>query len=98
MGSQLSTKLLPSTIRPLSAHLKFTENCQAGCISCDYWKSRWQDRIDTDRAVGLLNEIGAAGIPPLPLTGGNPLLRKNLFKLLPTATTPPFRLTLPQTT
>jgi len=30
MGSQLSTKLLPSAIKPLAAHIKLTENCQAG--------------------------------------------------------------------
>jgi len=97
MGSQLSTKLLPSTIRPLSAHLKFTENCQAGCISCDYWKSRWQDRIDTDRAVGLLNEIGAAGIHTLRLTGGEPLLRKDLFEILQRANTTSFKRIILQT-
>jgi MoaA/NifB/PqqE/SkfB family radical SAM enzyme len=82
LGSQVSDKFLPSTIRPLSAHIKLTENCQAGCISCDYWKSRWQDRIDTPRAVGLLNEIGAAGIGTLRLTGGEPLLRRDLFEIL----------------
>ncbi len=97
MGSQLSSKLLPSTIRPLSAHLKFTENCQAGCISCDYWKSRWQDRIDTDRAVKLLNEIGAAGIHTLRLTGGEPLLRKDLFEILQRADTTSFKRIILQT-
>ncbi len=97
MGSQLSTKLLPSSIRPLSAHLKFTENCQAGCISCDYWKSRWQDRISTDRAVELLNEISAAGIGTLRLTGGEPLLRKDLFEILQRANTTSFKRIILQT-
>ena len=50
MGSQVSAKLLPSTVRPLSAHVKLTGDCQARCISCDYWKSRWQDGLDTERA------------------------------------------------
>ncbi len=97
MGTQLSTKFLPSTIRPLSAHLKLTENCQAGCISCDYWKSRWQDRISTDRAVELLNEIGAAGIRTLRLTGGEPLLRKDLFDVLRRANTSCFKRIILQT-
>lgn len=97
MGSQLSTKLLPSTIRPLSAHIKLTENCQAGCISCDYWKSRWQDRINTDRAIELLNEIGAAGIRTLRLTGGEPLLRKDLFDILQKADTSRFKHIILQT-
>ncbi len=97
MGSQVSAKLLPTTIRPLSAHLKFTENCQAGCISCDYWKSRWQDRIDTDRAVSLLNEIGAAGIGTLRFTGGEPLLRRDLFEILQKADTTYFKHIILQT-
>ena len=82
MGSQVSTKLLPSQARPLAAHVKFTENCQAKCISCDYWKSRWQDAISTERAIALLNEIDALGIRSLRLTGGEPLLRKDLFEVL----------------
>lgn len=82
MGSQISTKLLPSNIRPLTVHVKFTENCQAKCISCDYWKSRWDDVISTDRAIALLNEIDALGIRSLRLTGGEPLLRKDLFQIL----------------
>src|SRR5260370_2030452 len=97
MGSQLSTKLLPSTIRPLSAHLKFTGNCRAGCFSWDSWKSRWQDRIDTDRAVGLLNEIGAAGIQTVRLTGAEPLIRKDLFEILQRANTTPFKRIILQT-
>ena len=97
LGSQVSPKLLPTTIRPLSAHLKFTENCQAGCISCDYWKSRWEDRISTDRAVELLNEISAAGIKTLRLTGGEPLLRRDLFEILQSADTSPFKQIILQT-
>jgi MoaA/NifB/PqqE/SkfB family radical SAM enzyme len=97
MGSQLSTKLLPSSIRPLSAHIKLTENCQAGCISCDYWKSRWQDRISTDRAVELLNEIGAAGIGTLRFTGGEPLLRQDMFEILRKASTSKFKHIILQT-
>ncbi len=82
MGTNVSTKLLPSRIRPLSAHLKLTENCQAKCISCDYWKTRWQDGISTERAIELINEIDACGIRSLRLTGGEPLLRKDLFEVL----------------
>jgi MoaA/NifB/PqqE/SkfB family radical SAM enzyme len=82
LGSHFYEGLLPSAIRPLAAHVKLTENCQAKCISCDYWKSRWQDGIDTDRAVELLNEIHAAGIRSLRFTGGEPLLRKDLFEVM----------------
>ena len=97
MGSQMSTKLLPSQIKPLSVHLKLTENCQARCISCDYWKSRWQDAINTDQAVDLLNQIGAAGIRSLRLTGGEPLLRRDLFHILKKANTACFKRIILQT-
>ncbi len=97
MGSQISTKLLPASVRPLSAHIKLTENCQAKCISCDYWKSRWQEGIDTARAIELVNEIGAAGIPSLRLTGGEPLLRKDLFQVLENANTSRFKRIVLQT-
>ncbi len=91
LGTKVSTGLLPSNIRPLSAHVKLTENCQAKCISCDYWKTRWQDGISTDRAIGLVNEIDAAGIRVLRLTGGEPLLRKDLFQILEKADTSRFK-------
>lgn len=91
MGSQGSNKLLPSTIKPLSAHIKLTENCQAKCISCDYWKTRWQDGLNTDRAINLINQISALGIGVLRLTGGEPLLRKDMFDVLAKARTSTFK-------
>jgi len=97
MGSKVSTKLLPSTVRPLSAHIKLTENCQAGCITCDYWKSRWQDAISTDRAIALLNEVGDAGIQELRFTGGEPLLRRDFFQVLQKADTSRFKRIILQT-
>lgn len=97
MGTRISPRFLPSEIRPLSAHIKLTENCQAKCISCNYWQSRWQDGIDTARAIELINEIDAAGIESLRLTGGEPLLRKDLFHVLATANTSRFKRIILQT-
>ena len=97
MGTNISPKLLPSRIRPLSAHIKLTENCQAKCISCDYWKTRWADVITTERAIELLNEIYDCGIPGLRLTGGEPLLRKDLFEILDKANASRFKRIILQT-
>jgi len=97
LGSQISAKVLPKEIRPLSAHVKLTENCQARCISCNYWQSRWEDGIDTNRAVELVNEIGAAGIRSLRFTGGEPLLRRDFFEILQKANTSPFKNIIVQT-
>jgi MoaA/NifB/PqqE/SkfB family radical SAM enzyme len=97
MGSQISPKFLPSAIRPLAAHIKFTENCQAKCISCDYWKSRWQDGLTTDRAIALLNECRDAEIGTLRFTGGEPLLRRDFFQILHKADTSRFKSIIVQT-
>jgi MoaA/NifB/PqqE/SkfB family radical SAM enzyme len=97
VGSQISTKLLPKSIHPLAAHVKLTENCQAKCISCNYWQSRWEDAIDTNRAVQLLNEIAAAGIRSLRFTGGEPLLRRDFFEILQQADTSSFKSIIVQT-
>jgi len=97
LGSKISTTLLPSTIRPLSAHIKLTENCQARCISCDYWKTRWQDKISTPRAIDLINELIAADVRTLRLTGGEPLLRKDLFLILEKANASRFKHIILQT-
>ena len=96
-GSQFSIKLLPSHIRPLAAHVKLTENCQAKCISCDYWKTRWKDGIDTNRAVALVNEIGGLGIRSLRFTGGEPLIRKDFFEILRKSNTSNFKQIIIQT-
>ncbi len=97
LGSQLSTKFLPPVIRPLSAHLKLTENCQAKCISCDYWKTRWDDALGTDRAIDLVDQIAAVGIGSLRFTGGEPLLRKDLFQVLQKSNTSSFKRIILQT-
>ncbi len=97
LGSKVSTRFLPSTAKPIAAHVKLTENCQAKCISCDYWKSRWEDHINTERAVELINEIGALGIRSLRFTGGEPLLRRDFFQVLQKADTSRFRQIIVQT-
>jgi MoaA/NifB/PqqE/SkfB family radical SAM enzyme len=97
LGSQVSNKFLPSVARPLAAHIKLTENCQARCISCDYWKSRWQDGISTERAVALLNEIHALGITGLRFTGGEPLLRRDFFEIMRRADASRFKSIIIQT-
>jgi len=76
-------------IRPLAAHIKLTENCQAKCISCNYWQTRWQDGINTDRAIALVMNLGL-GVRSLRFTGGEPLLRTDFFQILDKSNTSPF--------
>jgi MoaA/NifB/PqqE/SkfB family radical SAM enzyme len=82
MGSQFSLKLLPGKVKPLAASLKLTENCQAKCVTCNYWQTRWEDGLSADRAVDIINRLGKFGIRYLRFTGGEPLLRRDLFQIM----------------
>ena len=82
LGSQFTPTLLPPRVRPLSASLKLTENCQAKCITCNYWQTRWDDGLDTEKAIDVINRLGEFGIRYLRFTGGEPLLRRDLFHIM----------------
>jgi MoaA/NifB/PqqE/SkfB family radical SAM enzyme len=90
-GSHLLTGMLPVKTKPLMASLKLTENCQAACVTCHYWRTRWADRITTDDAIDLINQLGGCGVKYLRFTGGEPLLRRDLFTILNRARTVGFR-------
>lgn len=91
MGSQFSPRLLPAKVKPLSASLKLTENCQAKCVTCNYWETRWDDGLNTDKAVDVINRLGDFGIRYLRFTGGEPLLRRDLFQIMQKANMSRFR-------
>ena len=82
LGSQFTPTLLPQRVQPLSASLKLTENCQAKCVTCNYWQTRWDDALDTGKAVDVINRLGSFGIRYLRFTGGEPLLRRDLFQIM----------------
>lgn len=82
VGSQFSQSLLPARVKPLSASLKLTENCQAKCVTCNYWQTRWEDGLTTEKAVDVINRLGNFGIRYLRFTGGEPLLRRDLFQIM----------------
>jgi len=73
----------PKAVQPYQCSIKLTENCQSRCITCNYWKNKYEDLITTERAIKLLNEdLPEAGINSLRFTGGEPLLRKDFFEIL----------------
>lgn len=91
LGSQFSPALLPARVQPVSASLKLTENCQAKCITCNYWQTRWQDGLSTDKAIDIINRLGDFGIRYLRFTGGEPLLRRDLFQIMQKANMSKFK-------
>ncbi len=76
------TGLLPKTVHPQLVNIKLVENCNARCITCDYWRTYDRSLIETERAKSLFKELHILDIKNLRLTGGEPLLRKDLFEVL----------------
>ncbi|MGH3501421.1 MAG: radical SAM/SPASM domain-containing protein [Nocardioidaceae bacterium] len=82
LASNVSPRLAPRRVRPSDASIKLTENCQARCVTCDYWKHHATDHIDADAAVRLIARLGELGVTTLRFTGGEPLLRRDFFDIL----------------
>lgn len=96
-AATISPSLAPRVVSPTQASIKLTENCQARCTTCDYWKQKWDDAISTERAAALITTLGRIGVRTLRLTGGEPLLRRDLFAVLDAADTAPFATIVLQT-
>jgi MoaA/NifB/PqqE/SkfB family radical SAM enzyme len=67
---------------PTVIALSPTMKCNYGCIGC-YASGRPDEKeLDTDELDTLLDEAEEIGIPAVVLTGGEPLLRKDLLGLI----------------
>ncbi|OEU47348.1 MAG: heme b synthase [Desulfobacterales bacterium C00003060] len=60
-----------------------TRNCNLSCIHCRAaaTKGPYPDELDTDASLALLDQISDVGKPIVILTGGEPLLRSDIFEL-----------------
>ena len=60
-----------------------TRNCNLSCIHCRAaaTKGPYPDELDTDASLVLLDQISEVGKPVVILTGGEPLLRPDIFDL-----------------
>lgn len=60
-----------------------TRNCNLSCIHCRAaaTKGPYPDELDTDAGLALLDQISEVGKPVVILTGGEPILRPDIFEL-----------------
>lgn len=89
-ASGITTQLAPKRLSPLDVHILLTENCQAKCVTCDYWKTHKKDKLSRDFTIQTINRLGQLGFRHLRLAGGEILLRKDLFEILERSNTEPF--------
>ncbi len=67
---------------PLIAHLFVTANCNQHCPRCRLPERRQDPEMTTAEAIGLLHELAAMNVAAVAFTGGEPLLRRDLWTLV----------------
>src|ERR1035437_8069917 len=63
---------------PISVHLDLTWACNEGCVHCYLDHSVGGD-MDTAEIKGVLDQLAAAGVMFLTLSGGEIMLRKDIL-------------------
>lgn len=78
--------LAPGTFRPSTPfHMVWlaTDACNARCRHCSSRSgTRSPDELTRQEAIGLIDQMADAGVVDLAISGGEPLLRKDLFAII----------------
>jgi MoaA/NifB/PqqE/SkfB family radical SAM enzyme len=68
-------------VKILSAQINLLNRCYQHCVGCR--KYEWPDNeLDINRAIEIINELKIAGCQSIVLSGGEPLMYKNIDKLI----------------
>lgn len=73
-----------------------TRNCNLSCVHCraSATKGPYIGELDTQTSLRLLDQIAETGKPIVILTGGEPLLRPDIFKIIAYGTDKGFRVVM----
>jgi MoaA/NifB/PqqE/SkfB family radical SAM enzyme len=64
--------------KPFFASYQITLRCNRRCLFCNAWKVKHAEELDTEKAKKIVSELDDIGINILGITGGEPLIRKDL--------------------
>jgi radical SAM protein len=69
---------------PFTVAWEITRACALACVHCraEAQPKRDPRELTTEEVLGVINQIRAAGDPILVFTGGDPLMRRDVFELL----------------
>jgi len=86
-SGQLTAKILAGFLKfkakrptPLFASYNVTSRCNMKCSFCDWWKTDMPE-LPTQKALTAIDQVCSLGVPFFDLSGGEPLLRKDLSTL-----------------
>lgn len=78
----LQNFLYKFVFRPNAATFLITNNCNSRCISCNCWKQKSSNELRTNEINNILIQLKEFGILDIFFTGGEPLLRHDLPKII----------------
>lgn len=86
--------------RPFTVAWELTRACALACLHCraEAQPRRDPEELTTAEALGVIDQIAALAPPVLVLTGGDPLMRPDLFELVGRAVSRGLRVALSPTT
>lgn len=58
-----------------------TARCNSRCVSCDWWRSDGKDDLQFDEVRALVEQLPALGVRMVVLSGGEPLLRRDVYQI-----------------
>lgn len=67
---------------PLTVHIDLTTACNLRCLHCYVGDTRVHHDLSAERLLKVFAELDQYGVPVVVLTGGEPLLRPDLFEIL----------------
>jgi MoaA/NifB/PqqE/SkfB family radical SAM enzyme len=79
--NHLSNRVFTSAKRPTYAYIAITSLCNSRCRYCDSWKNNGENEPDTSEWKKIIDELVKLGVVTLTFSGGEPLIRKDLFEL-----------------
>ena len=58
-----------------------TARCNSRCLSCDWWKSTGEDDLTLDEVATVARTLPALGTSVVAFSGGEPLVRSDIFEI-----------------
>ncbi len=84
ISSNLAVKYNELTHRTLALPVLIyypTARCNSRCISCDWWRADGKDDLSFTEIRDLVAQLPALGVRMVVLSGGEPLLRRDVYEI-----------------
>jgi len=69
-------------IKPSSCTIMLTDRCNLKCVMCRQWRKTPQEELKFEDWKSIIDDLKKNGIKNIHLTGGEPLLRKDIRELI----------------